>query len=82
MEANDTDGNGIQNFTGDTINLAKANAGIIGKTMDFDLDGNGFVSFTGDVILSAKMANHIVDAGHPSNIVGGVQKGGYCPVLP
>ena len=72
-EANDTDGNGFQNFTGDTINSAKAALGLIGKTMDFDLDGNGLVSFTGDTILSAKMALHVVDAGHPL---------GYCPLPP
>ena len=59
VEANDTDGNGVANFTGDVINSAKAALGIIGKTMDFDLDGNGNVSFTGDTILSAKMVNHV-----------------------
>jgi len=59
IEANDTDGNRVQNFTGDTINSAKAALGIIGKTMDFDLDGNGNVNFTGDTILSAKMALHV-----------------------
>ena len=71
VEANDTDGNGVQNFTGDTVNSAKAALGIIGKTMDFDLDGNGSVNFSGDTILSAKMANHVVDGGHPN---------GYCPL--
>ena len=70
VEANDTDGNGNQNFTGDVINSAKAALGIIGKTMDYDLDGNGNVSFTADTILSAKMALNVVDAGHPL---------GYCP---
>jgi len=70
VEANDTDGNGNANFTGDTINSAKAANNIIGKTMDFDLDGSGNVSFTGDTILSAKMALHVVDLAHPL---------GYCP---
>ena len=59
VEANDTDGNGVQNFTGDTINSARAASGIIQKTLDFDLDGNGAVNFTGDTILSAKLANHV-----------------------
>jgi len=59
VEANDTDGNGSANFTGDTVNSAKAALGVIGKTMDFDLDGNGNVSFTGDAVLSAKMVNHV-----------------------
>jgi len=72
-EANDTDGNGFQNFTGDTINSAKAANNLIGKTEDYDLDANGLVNFTGDTILSAKMANHVVDAGHPL---------GYCPLPP
>ena len=72
-EANDNDGNGFQNFAGDTINSAKAANNLIGKTVDFDLDGNGLVNFTGDTILSAKMANHVVDAGHLL---------GYCPLPP
>jgi len=59
IEANDTDGNGVSNFTGDTINSAKAALGIIGKTVDFDLDGNGLVNFTGDTILSARVALHV-----------------------
>ena len=59
LEANDTDGNSIQNFTGDTVNAAKAALGVIVKTMDFDLDGNGSVNFTGDTVLSAKLSLHV-----------------------
>jgi hypothetical protein len=59
VEANDTNGDGFQNFPIDTINSAKAANAIIGKTMDFDLSGDGFVNFPGDTILSAKMANHV-----------------------
>jgi hypothetical protein len=59
VEANDTNGDGFQNFPIDTINSAKASTGIIGKTLDFDLNGDGFVNFPNDTILSAKMANHV-----------------------
>jgi len=59
VEANDTDGNGISNYTGDTINSAKAANNLIQKTLDFDLDGNGNVNFTGDTILAAKIALHV-----------------------
>ena len=70
VEANDNDGNSQQNFTGDTINNAKAANSIpnaAAKTGDFDLDGSGVTNFTGDTILSAKMANHV---------------GGICPAPP
>ena len=56
VEANDTNGDGVQNFPGDTINSAKAALGVIGVTMDFDLNKDGVVNFPGDTILSAKMA--------------------------
>jgi hypothetical protein len=59
VEANDTNGDGVQNFPGDTIASAKAANGIIGKTLDFDLNGDGVVNFPGDTILSAKMTNHV-----------------------
>jgi hypothetical protein len=59
VEANDTNGDGFQNFTGDTINSAKAANGIIGRTMDFDLNGDNAVNFPGDTLLSAKMASHV-----------------------
>jgi len=59
VEANDNDGNGMSNFTGDVINSAKASNGIYGKTLDFDLDGSGVVNFTGDTVMSAKIANHV-----------------------
>ena len=59
VEANDTNGDGVQNFPGDTVNSAKAANGVIQKTLDFDLNGDGAVNFPGDTILSAKMANHV-----------------------
>jgi len=59
VAANDNTGEGTQNFTGDTINSAKAALGIIGKTQDFDLDGNAIINFTGDTILSARLALHV-----------------------
>ena len=59
VEANDTNGDGVQNFPGDTINSAKAANSIIAKTMDFDLNGDGVVNFPGDTILSAKLSNHV-----------------------
>ena len=59
VEANDTNGDGVQNFPGDTINSAKAANSIIQKTIDFDLNGDNVVNFPGDTILSAKMANHV-----------------------
>ena len=61
VEANDTDGNGVQNFAGDVFSSAQASLGLIGRTMDFDLDGNGVVSFTGDTILSARLVFHVGD---------------------
>ena len=59
VEANDTNGDGVQNFPSDTVNSAKAANNLIGKTLDFDLNGDGFVTFPGDTILSAKMVNHV-----------------------
>ena len=59
IEANDTNGDGVQNFPSDTINSAKAANNIIGKTMDFDLNGDGVVNFPGDTILSAELVNHV-----------------------
>ena len=59
VEANDTNGDGVQNFPGDTLNSARAAAGVIGRTLDFDLNGDGVVTFPGDTILSAKMAAHV-----------------------
>ena len=59
VEANDTNGDGVQNFPGDTVNSARGCGGVIGKTLDFDLNGDGVVSFPGDTILSAKMAAHV-----------------------
>ena len=59
VEANDTNGDGVANFPGDTVNSAKAANNLIGKTMDFDLNGDGVVNFPGDTILSAKMVNHV-----------------------
>jgi hypothetical protein len=50
---------GFQNFTGDTINSAKAANGMIGRTMDFDLNGDNAVNFPGDTLLSARMASHV-----------------------
>ena len=70
VEANDTTGDGVQNFPGDALDHAKAANGVIPKTLDYDLNGDGIVNFPGDGILSAKMANHVIDAGHPN---------GYCP---
>lgn len=57
IEANDNNGDNVQNFAGDTVNNANAANGDIGKTLDFDLNGDGFVNFAGDSILSAGMAN-------------------------
>ncbi len=59
VEANDTNGDGVQNFPGDTVNSAKAANSIIQKTLDFDLNGDNVVNFPGDTILSAKMVNHV-----------------------
>ena len=59
IEANDTNGDGVQNFPGDTVNSAKAANGVIVRTLDFDLNGDASVNFPGDTILSAKMVNHI-----------------------
>jgi hypothetical protein len=56
VEANDTNGDGAQNFPGDTINSAKAAFSLIVGTMDFDLNGDGVVNFPSDTIFSAKMA--------------------------
>jgi hypothetical protein len=58
VEANDTNGDGVQNYAGDAINSAKAAFGQIGKTLDYDLNGDGAVNFPGDSTLSAKMAFH------------------------
>jgi len=55
VEANDTNGDNIQNFTSDVINSARAALFLIGRNMDFDLDGNNLVNYTGDTILSARM---------------------------
>ena len=59
VEANDTNGDGVQNFPGDTINSAKAAFNINQQTSNYDLNGDGVVNFPGDTILSAKMAFNI-----------------------
>ena len=59
-EAADVDGNGVANFPGDTIAIAKAASGIIGKTQDFDLDKNGVVNFPGDALASAKRTAGVI----------------------
>ena len=56
VEVNDLDGNGVQNFPGDTIKIANATAGNAAKSLDFDLNGDGIVNFPGDAVLSAKIA--------------------------
>jgi hypothetical protein len=58
VEANDIDGNGVQNFPGDTTKFAQASFNQIGQTMVFDLNGDAFINFPGDATLSAKMAFH------------------------
>jgi len=60
VEAVDVDGNGTANFSGDTVNTAKASFGVIGKTQDFDLDRNGIVNFSGDAVNSAKRTLGVV----------------------
>ena len=58
--AADIDGNGVANFPGDTIAIAKAANGLIGKTQDFDFDGNGIVNFPGDAVNHAKRTNAVI----------------------
>ena len=57
-EVNDLNGDFAQNFPGDTLNSAKASAGIIQKTGDMDLNNDRAVNFPGDTLTSAKMAAH------------------------
>ena len=64
IEANDNNGDGVQNFPGDTIASAKAAVAGAPKTNDYDLNGDGAVNFPGDTVLSAKMVTH---------------QGGICP---
>lgn len=59
VEANDSNGDGVQNFSGDVINSARVAIAAAGKTMDFDLNGDGFVNFSGDTVPSARMALHV-----------------------
>jgi len=59
IEANDTNGDGVQNFPGDTINSARAANNLIQKTQGFDLNGDNTFNFPGDTILSARMANKV-----------------------
>ena len=60
VEAADIDGNGVANFPGDTIAIAKAANGIIGKTQDFDFNHDGVVNFPGDAVNHAKRTNAVI----------------------
>ena len=59
-EASDVDGNGVANFPGDTIAIAKAANALIGKTQDFDFDDNGVINFPGDAINHAKRTSGVI----------------------
>ena len=59
-EALDVDGNGVANFPGDTIAIAKAASALIGKTQDFDFDDNGVVNFPGDAVNHAKRTQAVI----------------------
>jgi len=60
VEAVDVDGNGVANFSGDTVNTARAVVGIIGQTQDFDLDRNGTLNLSGDVVNSAMRTTGVI----------------------
>jgi len=61
VEALDLDGNGVANFSGDTIPVAKAAVQPgFGTTMAYDIDKNGGVNFAGDAIASARRTLGIV----------------------
>ena len=59
-EAFDVTGDGVLNFPGDTITIAKAANNIIAKSIDFDVNKDGAVNFPGDAIASATRANGII----------------------
>ena len=59
-EAFDVTGDGVVNFPGDTIAVAKAANNIIAKSLDFDANKDGTVNFPGDAIASATRSNGIV----------------------
>jgi hypothetical protein len=57
VEVMDLDGNGVVNFAGDTIPVAKASVQPgFGRTMAYDFDKNGVVNFAGDAISHARRA--------------------------
>ena len=58
VAVNDIDGNGVQNFSGDTLRIARAANGLLAPTVDFDLNGDGILNFAADALLSAKLAAH------------------------
>jgi hypothetical protein len=55
-EAADVDGNGVVNFSGDTIavSLAAQQFPAVARSGVFDIDKNGVVNFTGDALTAAR----------------------------
>jgi hypothetical protein len=63
QEVLDTNGNGIFDYGGDVLNMARAallpagvGPGKFGRDGDFDLNGNGSIGFGDDVLTAARMA--------------------------
>jgi len=56
----DVDGNGVVNFAGDSIMIARASVLGINKSNNLDIDKNGLVNFAGDAIAHARRAVGVV----------------------